>query len=116
MDREENVKYLQKGKKTEVDVRIEESIQETRKGFENSFLEGKFYEQQTRDDIHLQLLLREIRGEGTGRILDLGTGTGYLAFPMAKQYSECQIYGLDIVNETILRNQKKAADLKNWIR
>lgn len=99
--------------KKELDIRIEESLQQTRKGFENSFLEGKFYERQTKDDSHLQLLLKEIKGKNAEHILDLGTGTGYLAFPMAEQYSECQVYGLDIVKETILRNQKKAKDLKN---
>lgn len=32
---------------------------------------------------------------------------------MAEKYPECQIDGLDIVNETILRNQKKVPDMKN---
>lgn len=99
--------------KKEPDISIEERLQQTREGFENSFLEGEFYERQTKDDSHLRLLLRELRGKGTEHILDLGTGAGYLAFPMAEQYPECQIYGLDIVNETILRNQRKARELKN---
>lgn len=44
--------------------------------------------------------------EGYKPYLGFGTGTGYLAFPMAEQYPECKIYGLDIVNETILRSMK----------
>lgn len=88
-------------------------IEETKRGFEESFAQGSFYERQTRDDDHLRLLLELSDGENVHRILDLGTGTGYLALPMAKRWSACQVYGLDIVEETLARNAKKASGLGN---
>lgn len=42
------------------------------------------------------------------RILDLGTGSGYLAFPFAEKYTQVEVFGLDIVEKTLEENQSKA--------
>ncbi|SEW00473.1 class I SAM-dependent methyltransferase [[Clostridium] fimetarium] len=88
---------------------IKDSIQLTKNGFETSFLESKFYEKQTVDDNHLNLLMNMIDAQKSDVILDLGTGTGYIAFPLAKKYSDSTIIGLDIVTETLKINAEKAS-------
>ena len=60
------------------------SIEDTRKGFEASFATGDFYNRQTQDSEHMNMILRFVKIRGRMRILDLGCGSGYLAFPMAK--------------------------------
>jgi len=87
---------------------IKDSIQLAKNGFETSFLERKLYEKQTVDDNHLNLLMNMIDAQKGDVILDLGTGTGYIAFPLAKKYSDSTIIGLDIVTETLKRNEGKA--------
>lgn len=42
------------------------------------------------------------------RILDLGTGTGYLAFPIAEKFQEVEVIGLDIVEQELKKNRTKA--------
>ena len=61
-----------------------ESINKTKQCFEESFRLGSYYNKQTRDDRHLELILSYIKVEPSMKILDLGTGSGYS--------------GLDIVN------------------
>ena len=46
------------------------------------------------------------------RILDLGTGNGFLAFAIAARNPYCQIVGLDILEETLKRNNEKAKELE----
>ena len=57
------------------------SIEKTKQGFEESFRQGSYYNRQTRDDKHLESILSCIQVEPGMKILDLGTGSGYLAFP-----------------------------------
>ena len=49
------------------------------------------------------------------KILDLGTGSGYLSFPIAKKYPNISITGLDIVEKALEVNRSKAneEDIKN---
>jgi len=42
------------------------------------------------------------------RILDLGTGSGYLSFPIAKNNPGCEVIGLDIVNAALETNRTRA--------
>ena len=58
-----------------------ESIEKTKKCFEESFRSGSFYNKQTRDEKHFHIKVRQGM-----KILDLGTGTGYLSFPFAERY------------------------------
>lgn len=85
-----------------------ESIEQTKQGFEESFRDGTYYNKQTSDDLHLEMILRYIPVEPGMKILDLGTGSGYLAFPFAKKYKQAEITGLDIVEKTLADNQRKA--------
>ena len=68
-------------------VDIENSIMATKQGFENSFSSGDFYNRQTQDEEHLKRILEFLPFKGDMKILDLGTGSGYLSFPIAKKYS-----------------------------
>lgn len=79
-----------------------ESIEKTKKSFEESFETGAFYNKQTQDKKHLELILNYLNINPGMKILDLGTGTGYLAFPLAKRYPEVNIIGLDIVEKAML--------------
>ena len=53
-----------------------ESIEKTKKGFEESFRLGSYYDRQTKDENHLELILNCIQVEQGMKILDLGTGFG----------------------------------------
>ena len=88
------------------------SIKKTAKGFEESFYEGAFYNMQTQDSKHLSLILQRLNLSDGKKILDLGTGSGYLAFPLASQNQNCEVIGLDIVKNTIQNNNLKASQQK----
>ncbi|MBR6850575.1 MAG: methyltransferase domain-containing protein [Lachnospiraceae bacterium] len=87
---------------------IKESINDTRKGFEESFAAGDFYNRQTQDSEHLERILGFVKIREGMRILDLGTGSGYLSFPIAKNNQGCEVVGLDIVNAALDANRAKA--------
>ena len=87
---------------------IKTSIEDTRKGFEKSFASGDFYNRQTQDAEHLKRILRFIRIREGVKILDLGTGSGYLAFPIASNNPKCKVIGLDIVSDALKVNRAKA--------
>ena len=87
---------------------IRSSIAETRKEFEKSFATGDFYNKQTQDSEHLERILSFIDVKKGMRILDLGTGSGYLSFPIAKNNPCCDVIGLDIVNSTLEANRARA--------
>ena len=70
-----------------------ESIESTKKGFEESFKSGTFYNEQTQDQNHLELILNFLNISPGMNVLDLGTGTGYLAFPIARKYPAAEVAG-----------------------
>ena len=84
------------------------NIEKTKQGFEESFRLGTYYNKQTRDDAHLERILESIQVEPGMRILDLGTGSGYLAFPIARKYKQAEVVGLDIVEKTLEKNKNRA--------
>lgn len=86
------------------------SIADTKKGFEESFASGAFYNRQTQDAGHLKSILNFIAIKDGMRILDLGTGSGYLSFPIAKNNPTCEVVGLDIVSEALNANRTRAAE------
>ena len=89
-------------------MNIKESINDTRKGFEESFATGDFYNRQTQDTNHLNSILGFVKISDGMKILDLGTGSGYLSFPIAKNNPGCDVIGLDIVNAALEANRKRA--------
>ncbi len=84
------------------------SIIATKLEFEKSFLEGEYYNKQTQDQDHLQAIMELLPINDGMRILDLGTGSGYLSFPLAKKYPNTKMIGLDIVEKTLQQNKEKA--------
>ena len=86
---------------------IKESINDTRKGFEESFASGDFYNRQTRDSEHLARILEFVNISEGMRILDLGTGSGYLSFPIAMNNPGCEVIGLDIVSAALEANRAR---------
>ncbi len=89
---------------------IENSIMATKQGFEHSFSSGDFYNKQTQDGHHLKKILDFLPFEAGMKILDLGTGSGYLSFPIAKKYPNTTIIGLDIVEKALEVNRFKAKE------
>lgn len=87
---------------------IKRSINDTRKGFEESFAAGEFYNRQTQDSDHLEKILGFVEISERMKILDLGTGSGYLSFPIAKGNPDCDVIGLDIVNDALEANRMRA--------
>lgn len=98
---EENVKTIE-------NIKNMESIEKTKESFEESFRLSSFYNKQTTDDKHLSAIMDFVKVEDGMRILDVGTGLGYLAFPFAKLYKRSEIIGLDIVKKTLEQNSRKA--------
>lgn len=86
------------------------SIQDTKKEFEKSFKDGSFYNKQTQDEKHLNDILKCIDIKPNMKILDLGCGTGYLSFPMARLNPNAEVVALDIVTETLMRNTESAKE------
>lgn len=84
------------------------SIDETRREFEASFVEAQFYNKQTQDSEHLEKILSAIQIKNDRRILDIGCGSGYLTFPIAKMNQDAQVIGLDIVTNTLKQNEERA--------
>lgn len=93
-------------------MNIKKSIQDTKTEFENSFSSGEFYNKQTQDEKHLSAILNFLPIESGMKILDLGTGSGYLSFPIAKKYPNVSMVGLDIVEKALEVNRIKGKDEK----
>ncbi len=87
---------------------VKSSIEKTRLGFEESFAEGVLYGRQTADSTHLEMIINFLAINDGIKILDLGTGMGFLAFPIAKAYPHAEIIGLDIVEKALEENRKRA--------
>lgn len=87
-----------------------ENIKQAQKSF-NHMLDNKKYAEIIKDDKHLSLLLHLVNNGEYHKILDIGTGTGYLAFPLAEKFPTARIYGIDIA-ETIIEKNNIAAKEK----
>lgn len=85
---------------------INETIKITKEKFEESFSEGEYYNRQTADKEHLKLLLSLVNPQNNETILDLGTGSGYVAFALSEKFNECKVIGMDIVTDTLSRNRE----------
>ena len=87
------------------------SIEAARAGFEASFEEADFYNKQTQDEKHLKDILAIINVKPGMKILDLGCGSGYLTFPIAQMNASANVFGLDIVTDTLERNEAGAQEM-----
>ncbi len=87
---------------------IKASIIATKRGFEDSFATQDFYNKQTQDIQHLNAILDFLPINPDMKILDLGTGSGYLSFAIARRYPEVSVVGLDIVENALENNRVKA--------
>lgn len=94
-------------------MNTENSIIATKQGFEESFSSEDYYNKQTQDDQHLKNILDFLPFKANMKILDLGTGSGYLSFPIAKKYPNISIIGLDIVEKALEVNRFKAKEKKS---
>lgn len=87
---------------------IKASINDTKKGFEESFSSGDFYNKQTQDSEHLEQIMKFLPIKDGMKILDLGVGSGYMSFPIAKRNVSCEVVGLDIVTNALAVNRVRA--------
>ena len=90
-------------------MNAKEQIAAAKQGFEQSFAAGDFYNKQTQDANHLQQILSFLPLKSGMRVLDLGTGSGYLAFALAAAHPDIEITGLDIVEQALDVSRKRAA-------
>lgn len=84
-------------------------ISQAKESFENVLVAQK-YREIIKDDRHLELLLQMLEISGKQEILDIGTGTGYLAFPLAERYRDSNVIGLDIAENIIQLNNRVAKE------
>lgn len=88
-----------------------EKITESQKWFDEYFSNRDEYNSQTNDSQHLNTIVSALQiGESVCNVLDVGTGTGYLSFEIAKRYKNASVTGLDIVQETLKINRSKAKE------
>lgn len=86
----------------------EDSISAAKQCFEAAFAENDFYDRQTQDSLHIDSIIDILPVKRGMRILDLGTGSGYLAFAIARRYPDVSLTGLDIVEKALEQNRKRA--------
>lgn len=82
-------------------------IELAKKSFEK-VLDSNRYQDIIKDNGHLELLLSMTEPEDGQTVIDIGTGNGYLAFPIAEKYPQTQVYGIDIAETIIRKNSEKA--------
>ena len=84
-------------------------IRKARAGFDEDFSKINYMEQRTGDNEHLHNIISHLKITPHSRILDLGTGSGFLSFPIAQSNTECIVVGLDIAVRTLEQNREKAS-------
>ncbi|MDE6700073.1 MAG: methyltransferase domain-containing protein [Acetatifactor sp.] len=80
-----------------------ENVKQAKNSF-NNILGNKKYAGIIKDDKHLSLLLDLVEGDKNNKILDIGTGTGYLAFPLAEKFPTASVCGIDIADVIVEKN------------
>lgn len=80
-----------------------ENVKQAKESF-NRILNNKKYAGIIKDENHLSLLLDLVSDGEYNKILDIGTGTGYLAFPLAEQFPTASVCGIDIAEIPISKN------------
>lgn len=82
-----------------------ENVKQAKRSFDR-ILDNEKYAGIIRDDKHLSILLSLLENDKYSKILDIGTGTGYLAFPLSEAFSTASVYGIDIAETIIAKNNK----------
>lgn len=82
-------------------------IEQARTQFDVDFSKEGYMEKRTADNEHLRIIMEQLSFEQHNKVLDLGTGSGFLAFPLAKAYPQIHVIGLDIAPQVLERNRKK---------
>lgn len=91
-------------------LNAEEIVRQAQASFDR-LLGNAAYADIIRDDRHLALLTGMIEPlPARARVLDLGTGNGYLAVPIARLHPDAAVYGLDIAAAAIERCRAAAAE------
>lgn len=80
-----------------------EYVRQAKESF-NRILDNQKYVEIIKDDKHLSLLLDLVSGSEYRTILDIGTGTGYLAFPLAEKFPNACVCGIDIAEGIVEKN------------
>jgi ubiquinone/menaquinone biosynthesis C-methylase UbiE len=91
------------------DDAAKETVRKARQSFEHDLLDPH-YARVISDSEHLANLLGLCELSSGKRYLDIGTGTGYLAFELARQHAEVFITGVDIVEQVTALNNQKAQE------
>ncbi len=93
-----------------------ENVKQAKESF-NRVLDNKIYAGIIKDDAHLSLLLDLVNDGKYNSILDIGTGTGYLAFPLAEQFPTANVCGIDIADVIVEKNNAavKEKDIPNLL-
>lgn len=85
-----------------------EKVNQAKQSF-NHILDNQKYANIIKDDKHLSLLL-SLAGDNwhnkCNNILDIGTGTGYLAFSLAEMFPAASVYGIDIADKIVEKNNE----------
>ena len=84
-------------------------IESAKKWFAKDLLDPR-YDSLYADEMHLQSLIDKCNLLGGKKYLDIGTGSGYVAFALARKNPKALITGIDIVEDSISRNARKAKD------
>lgn len=82
-----------------------ENVQQAKESF-NRIIDNKTYANIIKDDNHLSEIMKLIGDSNYRRILDIGTGTGYLAFPLAERFPKSTVCGIDISDAIIQKNNE----------
>lgn len=76
----------------------------------NRILNNQKYAEIIKDENHLSLLLDLINDKDYHTILYIGTGTGYLAFPLSEKFPASSVCGIDIVQEIVEKNKAAVSE------
>lgn len=88
-----------------------ETVRQAKESF-NHILGHQKYVGIIKDDNHLALLLELLYAGDYKKILDIGTGTAYLAFPLVEQFPTASVCGIDVA-EIIVEKNNAAVKEKN---
>lgn len=92
-----------------MDDKVRENVLQAKASFDR-ILDNKVYANIIKDDRHLEVLMSLVQKGQYRNILDIGTGTGYLAFPLAEGFPQARVVGIDIAETVLAQNIERAKD------